>query len=80
MWLTAEKREGLEVGIPEPKCSRFCNVHTDCPGYKNDEQLCMNRLCVEKVCPLSIENGGVYFVNNGTNGTSLGATSTITCM
>ena len=80
VWVTAEKTEELEAGILEPKCTRFCNVHADCPGYEVGEQLCMNRICVEKVCPMSIENGGVHLLNNGTNGTAFGSTAIITCM
>ena len=79
MWVTARKTDELGAGALEPKCTRFCNVHTDCPGYVKGEQLCMNQICVEKVCPMSIEDGGVHLLKNGTNGTAFGSTAIITC-
>ena len=80
IWVTAEAKDGIQSGIPEPKCSRFCNSHEDCPGYVNNEQMCMGGLCVEKICPLSLESRGVYLMNNGTNGSIFGAFATVTCM
>ena len=80
IWTTSHATNGLDAGILEPKCIRTCNLNQDCPGYVNNEQTCINGFCVEKVCPLSIENGGIHLLQNGTNGTTFGVLARITCM
>ena len=80
IWVTANDVEGFSVGIPEPKCTRTCNLHKDCPGFEADDIMCLNGVCVEKICPLSFENGGVHLLSNGTKGTSFGSSAIITCL
>ena len=80
IWVTSNAIEGLDVGIPEPKCTRTCNLHKDCPGFEEGDIMCLNGICVEKICPLYFENGGVHLLSNGTKGTSFGSSAIITCM
>ena len=80
IWTTSHANNGLDAGILEPKCIRTCNLNQDCPGYVNNEQTCINGVCVETMCPLLIENGGIHLLQNGTNGTTFGVLARITCM
>ena len=79
MWVTTNDIEGFGVGIPEPICTRTCNLHKDCPRFEEGDIMCLNGICVEKICPLYFENGGVHLLSNDTKGTSFGSSAIITC-